>query len=568
MWRILAIFIILLFLMATDVQAVYDPLSAPNNRYGIHIIDENDLEDAARLVNSANGDWGYVTLVIREDDRKLEKWQAIFDKMRTLHLIPLVRLATRVENSVWVKPRVDDIGSWVDFLNSLNWVIENRYVIVFNEPNHAKEWGGEINPEEYTWYLKEFSRRLKASSTDFFILPAGLDASAANSFNTLDETQFIGRMVAKEPDVLQFIDGWTSHSYPNPDFSGSPLATGRGTIATFKWERQLLAQYGINSLPIFITETGWKHSQGKQFQANYPAVETVARYFETAFSSTWQDGQIAAVVPFLLNYQDEPFDHFSLKKIGDNGFYPMFETITALGKAVGAPKQKISAEVLSTNFPSVLVTNSTYTFSVELENTGQAMMSSEDNWQLSLDGLPDTFEVIIGNLPGTLPFQRTRVDIHLKTSRLVGIYAFQLSLKYKGQPVVTAQMQLTLVPPPSLYLEAKTWINRLAEGDDFILSINDEDGQLLQSVNPVFSEGFANVENLYNIVPNKKYGLVLTKPYYLPRQLEAILSESKTAVVFPTLMPFDPSNDGQLSIEDLNAFWQRPLETIGLLLAL
>ena len=96
MLRILAIILLLVLISAVRAQAIYDPLSQPNNRFGIHIIDENDLQDAANLVNSSGGDWGYVKIVIREDDRNLEKWQAIFDRMRKMHLIPLVRLATKV----------------------------------------------------------------------------------------------------------------------------------------------------------------------------------------------------------------------------------------------------------------------------------------------------------------------------------------------------------------------------------------------------------------------------------------------------------------------------------------
>ena len=166
----------LLFLFtisATPVPAFYDPLSRVNNKYGIHIIDENDLMSAAALVNSSGGDWGYVTLVIPENERKQEKWQTAFNEMRRLHLIPLIRLATELEGDTWTKPEENQAEIWADFLDSLNWPIKNRYVIIFNEPNHRKEWGGELDPTAYADILDKFISALSNKSEDFFILPAG-----------------------------------------------------------------------------------------------------------------------------------------------------------------------------------------------------------------------------------------------------------------------------------------------------------------------------------------------------------------------------------------------------------
>jgi len=69
--------IIIFFSFPQPVQATYEPLSVPNNKYGIHIAEMTDLKDAAALVNSQNGDWGYVTLVIQDGDRNTGKWQEL-----------------------------------------------------------------------------------------------------------------------------------------------------------------------------------------------------------------------------------------------------------------------------------------------------------------------------------------------------------------------------------------------------------------------------------------------------------------------------------------------------------
>jgi sugar phosphate isomerase/epimerase len=141
----------LLFVATFVVRPVvaFDP-SLPNNKYGIHLAqpEEADIKGASELVNSSGGKWGYVTLVIQDNDRNREKWQGVFEKLREAHLIPIIRIATHPEGASWKKPTVEEAKGWADFLNSLEWVVKDRYVILFNEPNHGAEWGGEANPDD------------------------------------------------------------------------------------------------------------------------------------------------------------------------------------------------------------------------------------------------------------------------------------------------------------------------------------------------------------------------------------------------------------------------------------
>ena len=153
---LIAIFFYQLF-SPSVTHAIENPTAVENNKFGIHIINDEDLDDASKLVNSSGGDWGYVTFVVREDERDVGRWQKIFNRARKLHLIPIVRVATIQSGGNWTKPVSEDVGEWVTFFDSLNWVVKNRYVIVGNEPNHATEWGGEVNPLEYAKYFKSFS---------------------------------------------------------------------------------------------------------------------------------------------------------------------------------------------------------------------------------------------------------------------------------------------------------------------------------------------------------------------------------------------------------------------------
>lgn len=331
-------FITLFPFFSRPASAVVNPLDVPNNKYGIHIVDENDLPDAAKLVNSTGGDWGYVTMVVTDTDRSVEKWQHKLDLVRSLHLIPIIRLATHPVGEIWEKPTPADAKEWADFLSKLYWVSKNRYIVIFNEPNHAAEWGGTINPAEYSRILITFAQNFKSASPDFFILPAGLDASAPNSNATMDEVNFLKQMIIADASVFSYIDGWTSHSYPNPGFRGAVSDSGRGTLKTYLWEKEVLKSLGQNfSLPVFITETGWAHMEGIPDNRNYLGVDQLTSLIIQAAEIVWSDPDVVAVTPFILNYQAYPFANFSWRKINEESFYPYYDTYKDLPKAAGKP---------------------------------------------------------------------------------------------------------------------------------------------------------------------------------------------------------------------------------------
>ena len=278
------LFFLLTLVFPLKAYAIYDPTSVPNNKYGIHIVDTNDISDVKPLI----GEWGYVTMVLSDADRDAGRWQNIFNHMRRLHLIPIVRLATHNEGTGWVKPQKDRFYEIVNLLNSLNWPTENRYVVLYNEPNHANEWGGGIDPEGYADDLVALGTALKQANNDFYILPAGLDASAANDGEAMDEAEYLKRMIAAKPELLRIIDGWTSHSYPNPGFSGSPYAVGRGTLTTYQWELSYLSELGLTKkLPVFITETGWQHAEGKSYTRGFLSSDQVGVNLSIASQTMW-----------------------------------------------------------------------------------------------------------------------------------------------------------------------------------------------------------------------------------------------------------------------------------------
>jgi hypothetical protein len=389
-----AYFLIILFLFFISIKrsiASENPAAVDNNKFGIHILNDSDLEDASKLVNSSGGDWGYVTLVIREDERDSARWQTVFDNARRLHLIPIIRLATKQDGGNWVKPDTEDITSWVNFLDSLNWVIKNRYIIIGNEPNHANEWGGEVNPGDYGEYFINLSKRLKISSPNYFVMLAGLDASAPDNKLHLSESKFLKTLILKHPNIFNSIDGWVSHSYPNPNFSAPPTGLGQKSVKTYEWELTLLRQYGITkNLPVFIIETGWAHKTDSE--KGYLDPEKLTDYYKSLFEIYQNDSKVVAFTPFVLNYNLPPFDIFSWKR-PDNSYYPFFDETQKILKKAGYPIQIFEAEIIFEIFPE-LVKEDGKVYAVGIaKNTGQGIWEKDIPTEIILKGSSTKLEI-------------------------------------------------------------------------------------------------------------------------------------------------------------------------------
>lgn len=552
------ILFLLFFLIPRPVSAVYDPLSVPNNTYGIHIADFNDIADVAPLVNSSGGDWGYITLVASDSDRDKGRWQSMFDQMRRLHLIPLVRLATHPASSGWVKPNPGTFDELVTLFHSLNWPTENRYIILYNEPNHANEWGGTLDPEGYANVSVELAKKFKQASPDFFMLPAGLDVSAASDGSSMDAAEYWRRMIAEKPDFLTIFDGWTSHSYPNPAFSGSPYASGRGTIQSFDWELSYLRSLGLSrDLPVFITETGWTHNQGKVTRGLL-SPEAVGANLQIAAGSVWVDKRIVAVTPFLFNYQDMPFDNFSWKRLGNQGFYSQYGDYQSITKIKGLPKQKEEYVLSESLLPETLVTDSSYTLSTNIINKGQGILDPNNGYEISLDDANKGFTLVSDPLPTLEPNERGKFVIHLKTPQESGTYRVTLILTHGNMTIPLQTRDILLVPPPSIRVAGQLGWRHTSDTQDVTVLIYDHDTLVHKFTGLSMANGSVNVSDLSNIVPGKHYRVVLLVPSYLPRQAILPLSSNQTIVRMKRLYPFDLDKDGKLTIFDIWTLLTKP----------
>lgn len=347
---ILAALALFVFFVFPKETSAFDPLSIQNNKFGIHILFPSELKDAAKLVNSNGGDWGYVTIPIQANDKDLKKWQDFMDEAKKLHLIPIIRLATNGDyfnTKVWEKPEDENILDFANFLNSLDWPIKNRYVVIFNEVNRADEWEGSPNPEEYAKILQYAVTTFKSKSGEFFILSAGLDNAAGTTKDSINEYDFMRQMNEFVPGIFDQIDGIASHSYPNPGFSQPPTQISSNSIHSFKSEKELADSFSNKNLPVFITETGWS--------ASVLPDSTIAPYFKIAFESVWSDQSVIAVTPFLLTAGSEPFKQFSLTDTS-GGEFLRYKALADYPKVKGQPilnqtKNILGSQIVKSSIP-------------------------------------------------------------------------------------------------------------------------------------------------------------------------------------------------------------------------
>ena len=530
--------------------------SADNNIFGIHITNEADLNDAAKLVNSNGGEWGYATLVIREDERDTARWQSVFDRMRELKLIPLVRLATKTEGANWKKPIPADADSWVVFLSSLNWVVKDRYVILFNEPNHSGEWGGTINPREYAQVASVFQKRLKETSADYFILPAGFDSSAPNSPATMSADKYWGLMASEVPYIFSIFDGWNSHSYPNPAFSSLPTLSGRGSVRSFSWEVGFLSRYGMSlDTPIFITETGWVHNENSKSKVLGFSSETVGKFFQDAWANAWSDKRIKAVTPFILNYPRDPFTNFSWKNPVSNEYYPQFAAVQNIPKVKGEPEQEHKSTLIAHSLPNKVVTGSFYESSIKFQNSGQSIWSETEGFSLDfrINEKGQTQEnFFIGY---TKPRETLDVKINFRSPTKPGVIQVSVQMRYKTKKfgeLLTHSIEV--LEPPKLKF-VTTSLFRSADGQDIKLIVYKNNDPVKEIKNISLEKGRGEVE-LRDISPDEQYRFVLIKPYHLPVQTYASIAVPETRISFPLILPLDRNNDGELTWKDLFSLFQ------------
>lgn len=568
------ILLITLIILPKPAYATYDPLSVPNNKFGMHVISGalDEIKDTSNLTNT-NGDWGYITFLIESGQRDKNRWQNFFNELRKAHLIPIVRLSTRPDGNLWVKPYEKEEDAWASFLDELNWPTKNRYIVIYNEPNHATEWGGSVDPVSYAQTLDKTIDALKKQNPDFFVINAGLDASSPNKTPAyLDSFNYMKQMNQAVPGIFNKLDGWSSHSYPNPNFSGLPSASGKMTIRGYLEELKELKSLGVEkNLPVFITETGWKHAEGKNINPNYPSVEKVAIYYEDAFKNAWNNPQIVAVTPFILDYQEAPFDNFSFKKVSAvtnrspdpnaeaSKFHPQYLVLKDFPKTAGQPLQINNArlqkgglstqnfispiEATSAGITTTLVAGETYDLFLTVENTGQSIWN--DNAQVSL--VPFSQSTLLGVTAVKIPTDQKiepggSFTFNFKIKAPTGgTYKIQLNM-YSGEKLFDSQpfeFIVDIKAPVSIQTFSSLKWKTNPTGEYLMTIFSNLKNTVNRSVNKIIvgSGGESTPFEAKYLLPDQEYDFTLERPYYKSVTIHQKVSAGVNQLDFGELQP-------------------------------
>jgi len=338
----------------TNIEYVYysgsDPLWKQNNKFGLYVYaEEKDFfEIAQHLVNSSEGDWGYVLIPYSVKDYDTDKWGRVFDQLISKHLIPVIQLW-----NVDIDNYKKETTKAAEFLNKFIWPIKFRYISVYNEPNDDKFWYGKADPDQYAKILDYTITTFKEINPDFYIMNGALNISLPTDINGVEGFEFLKRMNEKIPGIFEKLDAWASHPYPQPNFSGNPHDSGRWSIKAYENELGYLKNtIGLKKdLPVFITETGWAHAEGLNYNGSYLPVETISNYFKIAYEDVWlKDERVRAVMPFTIRY-DAPFDHFSWVN-RDKVPYLHYDVVKKMKKVEGEPPALVTGSVSLQNCPS------------------------------------------------------------------------------------------------------------------------------------------------------------------------------------------------------------------------
>jgi len=285
-------------------------------KVGMHVLNVHELDLATEVImdmhdsdkrdeeDTDNSEtWQYVTIPFTLDDLdSLKEWQHFFDQARKKRVIPLVRLTTEFKDGSWQQPTRREIISQISALSRLTWPTDKKHIIIFNEVNHAAEWGGVLDPVGYADALYFASHWAKSEDDSFVILPAAMDLAAPNGSKTTEAFTYLSSMLEHNPEVFSAIDIWNSHSYPNPAFSAPPTSSGQNSLRGFEYELDFIEEKTNKKYPVLITETGWDLNNNRQPQ--------LAQYYLYTLQHVWSDSRVLGVTPFILKGDPGPFSGF------------------------------------------------------------------------------------------------------------------------------------------------------------------------------------------------------------------------------------------------------------------
>ncbi len=166
------------------------------------------------------------------------------DQVATLNLLPEEHFSTFARF----------VGAFVDRYRG-----QVEHIIIWNEPNLNCEWGNRpADPIAYTELLRQAYIAAKAANPNIIVMNGALAptrAAPGGADGGWDDLDFLRQMYAG--GAAQYFDALAVHNYP---FNQPPQAAPANDALNFRrleLMREIMADYGDDHKPVYITETGW-----------------------------------------------------------------------------------------------------------------------------------------------------------------------------------------------------------------------------------------------------------------------------------------------------------------------
>jgi hypothetical protein len=132
-----------------------------------------------------------------------------------------------------------------------------RGYIIWNEPNLAKEWGGQPpDPVAYTELLRRAYEAIKAADPEATVVSAGLASTNHQDAEAVDDRVFLEAMY--QAGAADYFDALGAHPYGFAYPPDDPRGAHDGlNLARLLDLRAIMEAHGDGDKPIWVTELGW-----------------------------------------------------------------------------------------------------------------------------------------------------------------------------------------------------------------------------------------------------------------------------------------------------------------------
>jgi hypothetical protein len=195
-----------------------------------------------------------------------------------------------------------------------------------------------------------------------------------------------------------------------------------------------------------------------------------------------------------------------------------------------------------------------------IKNVGQGIIDPIDGYNLVLEG--NGLHQKSTTLPRLEPGQSGEIAIEIQSPADPGAIHATIKLTHYGDAFLLESKTLTVVPPPSVQIQAKLGWKHIHNATNVTVLIYDQNRLLAKFTGQTLVGGQLTISGITNIVPGQTYRVVALIPYYLPRQNVVQMSSKITVVALKRFLPLDFNGDGKFTFGDLGALLKLPPHSV------